>query len=328
MPSPPLKFPCPLCAQAVVTAEHDVGDMFRCPYCGGMACVPESAALTEEEPTLRRYVPPVKQFFEDPLPEPEPPHPRESQGPRPWGIKTIIKFILLSYLAAEFIKLGLFALYWGVIKIAGLEYAITFDSISTKREFYFTPIFKISYWIFSVWLIQHIVSKRHGYNLYEALRIIRPSRAVALKYGVFPALILVLVMIFSKFIYPPSFLHLPTGSPVSGGFIIVMLPVLIGATLTAIASPMAEEIIFRGFIYAGLKNQMNVTWAATITTVLFFIIHLPFNNLANATLIGLLAIGLMVARIRTNSTTVPMILHYIYNLAAMAASWITAFMAD
>jgi hypothetical protein len=63
----PLRFACPLCAHIVVTAEHTIGEMFRCPECGGPACVPATAAPTEDAPNLRRYTPPPKQYFEDAL---------------------------------------------------------------------------------------------------------------------------------------------------------------------------------------------------------------------------------------------------------------------
>lgn len=42
--------------------------------------------------------------------------------------------------------------------------------------------------------------------------------------------------------------------------------------------PLAEETVFRGFIFTGLKNKLPVVWAALGTSVLFASAHLQFGS--------------------------------------------------
>lgn len=45
-----------------------------------------------------------------------------------------------------------------------------------------------------------------------------------------------------------------------------------------IFTPIAEEILTRGFLYAGLKKGMHIVWAALITSGLFAVAHLQAGN--------------------------------------------------
>lgn len=44
-----------------------------------------------------------------------------------------------------------------------------------------------------------------------------------------------------------------------------------------IAAPIFEEIIFRGFLFQGLKSKTGITWAAAISTVLFAVVHTQYD---------------------------------------------------
>ena len=45
-----------------------------------------------------------------------------------------------------------------------------------------------------------------------------------------------------------------------------------------ILPPIAEEVMFRGFIYLGLRRKLNILPAALLTSVLFSIAHLEFSS--------------------------------------------------
>jgi membrane protease YdiL (CAAX protease family) len=42
--------------------------------------------------------------------------------------------------------------------------------------------------------------------------------------------------------------------------------------------PLAEETVFRGFVFTGLRNRFTPVWAAVITSVLFASAHLEFGS--------------------------------------------------
>ncbi len=42
--------------------------------------------------------------------------------------------------------------------------------------------------------------------------------------------------------------------------------------------PVAEETVFRGFIFTGLRNRLSWVWAAVITSLLFAVAHLEFGT--------------------------------------------------
>jgi membrane protease YdiL (CAAX protease family) len=45
-----------------------------------------------------------------------------------------------------------------------------------------------------------------------------------------------------------------------------------------ILPPLVEELVFRGFVFGGLKNKLPVVVAALVTSVLFAVAHLQFGN--------------------------------------------------
>lgn len=53
----------------------------------------------------------------------------------------------------------------------------------------------------------------------------------------------------------------------SGGLVLVFLSLVV-------IPPIVEELIFRGFLFGGLRTKLTLLWAAVITSVLFAIPHL------------------------------------------------------
>jgi len=42
--------------------------------------------------------------------------------------------------------------------------------------------------------------------------------------------------------------------------------------------PLVEETVFRGFVFAGLRNKLKFVWAALATSALFASAHLQIGN--------------------------------------------------
>ncbi len=94
----------------------------------------------------------------------------------------------------------------------------------------------------------------------------------------------------------------------------VVPPLLWGAII--IAAPIFEELFFRGFFFRGIQqSRLGNAGAVLITSFFWSIIHVQYN----APLIFwifLLGIVLGVARVRTNSTYLTIVLHALLNLIA------------
>jgi uncharacterized protein len=90
------------------------------------------------------------------------------------------------------------------------------------------------------------------------------------------------------------------------------LPIL-WLTLVVIA-PIAEEVVFRGFLYRGwAQSRLGVMGAIVVTSVLFGLLHIQYTwtGIVFCALSGVL-FGW--ARWRSGTTTLPILLHVLFNL--------------
>lgn len=89
----------------------------------------------------------------------------------------------------------------------------------------------------------------------------------------------------------------------------------------AVLPPIAEEIIFRGFLFTSLRAKFRLRYAVIITSLLFGVAHLQFG--ANAPLLWVAAIDTFILscflcylRERSGSVWPPVLLHGIKNSIA------------
>ncbi len=82
--------------------------------------------------------------------------------------------------------------------------------------------------------------------------------------------------------------------------------------LVGIAAPVIEELIFRGFVYPGLRRMMTVPAAALASALVFASVHIavPVGGLLAITLVGVVLAYLYE---RSGSLIAPMITHAMYN---------------
>ncbi len=94
-----------------------------------------------------------------------------------------------------------------------------------------------------------------------------------------------------------------------------------------ILPPLVEEILFRGFLYTGLRQRANAAWSIAITSLIFGGAHLFGGDAgtllwvaaADTFILSLVLCGL---RERTGSLWPPILLHGIKNFVAFAALFI------
>jgi len=77
-----------------------------------------------------------------------------------------------------------------------------------------------------------------------------------------------------------------------------------------IAAPLAEEFIFRGYVYPVLKRFTEPVFAAIITSVVFAIIH---NNLTGIPVLAILSLILVFSYERSGSLWLPISIHAAFN---------------
>lgn len=85
----------------------------------------------------------------------------------------------------------------------------------------------------------------------------------------------------------------------------------------AVAAPVFEELFFRGFLLTGLRrSRLGASGAVLVTALLWAGIHLQYNTyeIASIFLFGLI---LGAARVRTDSTWTPMLMHGLLNLLSL-----------
>lgn len=84
-----------------------------------------------------------------------------------------------------------------------------------------------------------------------------------------------------------------------------------------IAAPVFEELFFRGFLFTGIAaSSLGKTSAVILTSVMWAAIHLQYDAFYML-IIFTVGIILGIARLRTNSIFVPLILHSVNNALAL-----------
>jgi membrane protease YdiL (CAAX protease family) len=78
----------------------------------------------------------------------------------------------------------------------------------------------------------------------------------------------------------------------------------------AVIAPISEEILFRGYLYPGLKRTIGAVPSAIFAAVLFAAIH---NNAAGLPGLTLLALALTIAYEWSGSLVVPILMHATFN---------------
>jgi membrane protease YdiL (CAAX protease family) len=97
----------------------------------------------------------------------------------------------------------------------------------------------------------------------------------------------------------------------SSGYFGIKLLVAIAAVVIA---PLAEETLFRGFVYGVLKRYTDAPFAALASSLMFAIIHLHVGSLLP---LCVLAVLFCIAYEITGCLLVPMLLHMIFNATSI-----------
>lgn len=88
--------------------------------------------------------------------------------------------------------------------------------------------------------------------------------------------------------------------------------------IVGILGPMNEEFIFRGVLYHGYRQSGRIIGAVILSSVLFGMMHLNFNQMAYAIVVGIIGVLLIEC---TGSIFASMIFHATINTTSMLAAF-------
>ena len=117
-----------------------------------------------------------------------------------------------------------------------------------------------------------------------------------------------------RFVFDVSALHgLSHTSPSVGRY-------AISAFLFVLIVPLAEESLFRGWLWTGLQRQWDVLPTALLTSITWLAAHITPHQMM---VLLPVAIILALARYYGKSMRAPLALHMTYNAASIAALWVS-----
>jgi uncharacterized protein len=88
-------------------------------------------------------------------------------------------------------------------------------------------------------------------------------------------------------------------------------------------APVIEELLFRGLLFKGFSASWGVKTAGVVVTVLFVVLHLfeTINYWPATVAVTTMAIGTLLARIRTGSLIPSVAMHFAYNAAVVTGAY-------
>lgn len=233
---------------------------------------------------------------------PQPPAP-----PQPWGYVPTLGFALMAFIAGTIVAVvALVAMTPGALQPG-------FDIGGLMKDARAIAVTTIATNITVVGLIVAL-SYKTGWQAADYLALTWPPRrevAVALaSLAVALPLLDGLAYVAGQPIVPDFQTDLYRSAQSTGAMLLLWIAIVV-------AAPVAEEIVFRGFIFRGWVRSSRAAIPAILAlTALFAVIHVQYNWFG---IFQVFCLGLLLAwiRWRSGSTLMPMALHVIANLYAM-----------
>ena len=107
----------------------------------------------------------------------------------------------------------------------------------------------------------------------------------------------------------------------SGEILAVPFPAALG--MIALFGPFSEELVFRGIVFNGYKNDGNTLGAIVLSALVFAFMHMNFNQAGYAFVIGIALAFVMIA---TNSIWASIIMHVIINAQSVCTMYLTEYL--
>jgi membrane protease YdiL (CAAX protease family) len=233
--------------------------------------------------------------------------PQAPSSPKPWGYFSTFGWAVLANVVGS--TVAVVALYlWNSTRFP-FDLAVSDsmkDATYVSATTLIANIVQVGLLILVVWLAR--------WKAKDYLALNWPGRQeVAIALVVFIALLPILdglAYLTGQPIIPPFIIDIYRNAQSTGSLPLLWLAIVV-------AAPIAEEIIFRGFIFRGwVRSPRYAILGILVVAAVFAIIHIQYNwfGVLQVFLIGL---TLTWVRWRSGSTLLPMVLHVMANFYAM-----------
>jgi len=229
----------------------------------------------------------------------------ETAEPRtPWGLWATLGWVILALVSSQTIGAVVLILLRPDAIIAGMD-TLMKDGVVVALSNVPANVAQVA--------ILGLASRRRGWSISEYLGLVRPAtRDVAMALSILVAFLLgydALTYALGRDIVTPFQVDTYRSARDAG-----MLPLFWFALV--IAAPVAEEIMFRGFLFRGwVRSERSAIPGILIISALFAAIHVQYDwfGILQVFFIGLL---LAVVRWRSGSTLLTILMHVLANLWA------------
>lgn len=228
-------------------------------------------------------------------------------APRIWGYFATFGWALLAYLIASVVSFVLLILWDPTTFRIDLGLG---DAMKNAQYVSLTTIVTNTIWVAFLVVVAWIARA----TAKDYLALTWPSRQ-EVTVGLVSLVILLpaldaLALLMGQPIIPSFVIDVYKSAQTQGSMLLLWLAIVI-------AAPVAEEIIFRGFLFRGwVRPAQRPMLGILIITILFTIIHIQYNwfGMLQVFMLGLL---LTWTRWRSGSTLLPMTMHVIANFYGM-----------
>jgi uncharacterized protein len=237
--------------------------------------------------------------------------PAETTAPRsPWGLWATLGWVILALVSSQIIGAVVIILLRPDAVIAGMD-TLMKDGVVVSLSNVPANAVQIA--------VLALASRRQGWSISEYLGLVRPAtRDVAVALSILAVFLLgydALTYALGRDIVTPFQVDTYRSARNAG-----MLPLLWFALV--IAAPVAEEIMFRGFLFRGwVRSERSAIPGILIISALFAAIHVQYDwfGILQVFFIGLL---LAIVRWRSGSTLLTILMHVLINFWATVQSMI------
>lgn len=223
-----------------------------------------------------------------------------------WNVLLLPIWVLVSFFAAQVIVV---ALIWILRGVFGIDFSIVNDAA-------FSTTLAALMYVLTIAIVMGVpMLLNKSKSSYEELGLVRlPSwtdifitpAALVVYFLLSATLILIMSSIF-------PWIDINQAQDVGFDQVSQKFEILLAFTTLVIIAPIAEEVLFRGYLFGKLKKKVPVWVAILITSLLFGFVHLSWN-------VGIdtfaLSVIMCILREITGSINAPILLHMTKNSIA------------
>jgi|ADGO01.1.fsa_nt_gi CAAX amino terminal protease family. len=229
-----------------------------------------------------------------------------------WGPTSAILYTFFLFFGGQFLA----GLVFGILAVIfGFSQGLIEGGPNIAAQFYFVLI-SDAIMLSALWLFLRV--RQNGFR---QLGFRRGPQWADVTYAVIGYLVYFgLLIIVLSIIGPLTGINLEQEQELGFDNLLSTAEKVMGLIALVLLPPVVEELIFRGFLFGGLRTKMTFAWAAYITSLLFAVPHLFASSEGLLWVAGvdtfILSVILCYLREKTGALWAPMAVHAIKNAIA------------